>query len=1440
MSLLDKFGNENRRMLMQPIFGRARWCANYRRGIRRERHSTPPLRDGYAVRLGDAMNRIQSVCQLGLVSFVLAAISFAQTSSTSLQGTVTDPSGSAIVGATVVVSNEAKLERTTVTDAQGGYRLLALPPGTYTLVVNGKGFARYQATGLQLLVNTPATENVQLKVGAASEVVNVGSEAPALNMVDASLGNSFQETQVKEIPLEGRNVPDLLSLQAGVAYTGNRADIADHGTVENQDTRNGAVNGARSDQSNITLDGIDVNDQSSGYAFDSVLPITQDSVQEFRVTTSNYNADQGGGSGAQVALITKSGTNAFHGALYESHRNKFTSASDYLLQQPLPLLRNIFGVAAGGPVKKDRLFFFANYEGTRKREAGGSVRTIPSLAMRDGVIMYQCIAGANCPAGSVQGLSGKSYQFPSGVFGLSPYNAQGPNNLQELDPLNLGPSPTMLAYFNQTYGNLVPNDPAAGDGLNYVGYAFPGLIKDDNNAFIARLDYHLTADGKHNLTWRGNLQNRVNPQAPFLPGTAAEETLVDHSRGFSVAYTAVLSSNKVNTLRWGFTRQSTGILGNTNQPWNIFYGLDQGIFYSHSAQTPVHSLIDDFSWTKGTHNFQFGANAGFARNPRTSNERSFSLGKGATNWMSPTGFANTGFYLDPGQAPFSFPEPASSPQYDLPVLSMLGMVSDVVANYNYDKSDNLLAPGTPIKRKYGLNWYEFYGQDSWRVKPNLTITYGLRWSLFPPPWEVNGFQASPTCIANANPVTGCPAWASTLGDEFNQIEKMQQQGLGYTNVPLVSFMLGGKANNASSFYNFEKTDFAPRVSFAYTPRPGSGWLKKFLGDNDKSVLRGGFSWVYDRAGLQLASTFDQNAPGGLAATVQNLCCLIGFDDAANVPRVNSNLDPNSSINNVPACGPVNSYSGSIASGTITCNGGNQQFFQNSPQSGAFPQTPNPFAQAITWGVDQSLKTPHAYAIDFSISRELPDKFSLQLAYVGRIGRNLLTQRDLRQPIDLFDPKSKIDYFSAATALAKIARANPPSNFSSPSQYYAFVNGIGTTTPVGPTAQFWQDMLPPLQNGAASYANLAVPGFTPPSGAAGLLPTVYDLYYDPALSYVGNEVVGLAYVDLYSAILFGLGDSNGQGYAFCPGPCGNNYVGYGATGVGGVLGGSAINNQAASMFGWSSIGNSNYNALQATLSKKVSHNLQFDFNYTYSKSIDITSAATRLGFSSSVNVGAPGSRLVNGFDPNGRRAVSDFDTTHQFNANWVLDLPFGKGQAFAGNAGSALDAVVGGWELSGLARWTSGFPFTVDNGNNWATDWDEQGIAQMVTRPRTGRFRHADGSVGIFPDPNAAWGDFQTPFPGANGSRNVLRGDGYAALDMALSKRWKLPWESKSVQFRWEVFNVPNLHRFNVASGLQTQAGCACIASMQQPQTFGDYTGLLTNARVMQFDLRLEF
>ena len=739
---------------------------------------------------------------------------------TSLRGTITDPSGSTVSGAKVVLANsESKTERTATTAEQGGYQFQFVPPGTYSLTVTAAGFRPYRLDAVQLLVNTPATINAQLKVGAAGEVVEVTSEAPALNLVDASLGNSFNETQVQDIPLEGRNVPDLLSLQAGVAYTGNHNDID-----KNQDTRNGSVNGARSDQSNVTLDNIDVNDQSNGYAFTSVLPVTQDSVQEFRVTTTNYGADQGQGSGAQVALVTKSGTNSFHGSLYEDMRNTITSANDYLVKQseqniglpnkPLQLNRNIFGAAVGGPIQKDRLFFFANYEGSRQREEQRAERVIPTPQLCQGIFRYADVNG-----------------------GITTFN---PTDLLNLDPNHIGIDPAMLdptnhtGYLDRTFctGQTPTNDLSAGDGLNYAGYVFRAPTKLDNDVFIARVDYHLTADGKHSLFWRGNLADLRNPGAPFLPGkfqilpgelnpSAPTQTTVDHSKGFALGYTAVLNPTMVNSFHWGYTRQSFGVVGNTNQQWNQFLGLDQGITFSHNFQLPLHNFVDDFTWTKGTHSFQFGTSIKIARNPRTSFLHSNNLALGTTNWTSPIGFAGTTSTLDPTN--IGAPEPVTATQYDRPLLSLYGMISDVVANYNLDHSGNVVPGvscpggtcGAPVNRRYGLNSYEFYGQDTWRIKPNLTLTYGLRWSFFPPPWETNGLQTSPTF---------------GLGTQFAKNVKNMNQGIGYrTGMPSIAFSPSGPANNGPGFYPLEKTDWSPRISIAYSPRFDSGPSGRSLG-----------------------------------------------------------------------------------------------------------------------------------------------------------------------------------------------------------------------------------------------------------------------------------------------------------------------------------------------------------------------------------------------------------------------------------------------------------------------------------------------------------------------------------------------------------------------------------------------------------------------------------
>jgi hypothetical protein len=208
-------------------------------------------------------------------------------------------------------------------------------------------------------------------------------------------------------------------------------------------------------------------------------------------------------------------------------------------------------------------------------------------------------------------------------------------------------------------------------------------------------------------------------------------------------------------------------------------------------------------------------------------------------------------------------------------------------------------------------------------------------------------------------------------------------------------------------------------------------------------------------------------------------------------------------------------------------------------------------------------------------------------------------------------------------------------------------------------------------------------------------------------------------------------------------------------------------------------------------------------------------------------------VINSWDYKSLRAVSDFDTRHQINANWVVELPFGRNKRWGNSVNAAADAIIGGWQISGIYRWTTGFPFSVFNGATWSTNWQLGGDAIPTgALPATGVYKNGDGSVNVFANPSTAIGGFRYTYPGESGVRNNLRGDGVFGWDMGLGKRWKMPWaEGHSLQFRWEVFNVPNAVRFDVQS-VQPELDIAT--------SFGKYTRLLSNPRIMQFALRYEF
>ena len=1269
---------------------------------------------------------------LGLLLVLGAQPAWGQ-ATTSLRGVVTDPSGAAVPNAQVTLTNTAtNTVRTAVTGSDGAYAFTEVQPGTYTLTVEAQGFRKYERRNLVLQVSLPATVNVRLEIGAVSQVVSVTAEAPLLNRTDASLGQTMGSLEIQELPLEARNVPQLLSLQPGVVYTSDRADID-----VNNDTRSGAVNGERSDQSNITLDGVSVNDEFNRYAFTSVLPITVDSVQEFRVTTSNYDASQGRSAGGQIALVTKGGTNQFHGSLYEVNRNTATVANDFFIKtaealsgqpnKPPKLIRNTFGGSIGGPFVKDRFFFFFNYEGRRDAQEESVVRSIPSQTLRDGIIEYPCADPAQCPGGTVTGVSGHTYAVPAGVFAI------GPAQLKNMDPLHIGPSPVALAYFN-TYP--LPNDTTVGDGLNWTGFRFPGPVHRSFNWYIGRLDYKLTRSGSQSIFWRGSGRDDRVSDVPFLPGHPPTQTTTDLSKGFVVGYTGSYGPHWVNNFRYGLTRQSLGIAGNSNQPWIFMRNLSQGIFRSHSFTLPVHNIVDDVSWIKGGHTFQFGVSTVYISRASLSQENSFSDAVTNASWLDTAGIANTGNPLDPAVNGFPQVDPGFNNSYDFPLIAMMGIATEVDATYNFHLNPNgtgtPLPQGAPVPRHFKMYEYGLYWQDTWQARPNLTINYGVRWELMSPIWESEGQEVTTSF---------------SLGRWFNDRSLRMRMGQPSSLDPLVQFIPGGNFYDKPNWYHYQKKNVAPRLSIAWSPRPHQGWLERLLG-NDRTVFRAGFGMYYDHFGPGLAVTFDRVGSFGLSTTLTNPA---GVQTVASAPRITS-------MNVIPT----------------TDNNGNPIFIPAPPAN--FPQTfPNTLATggfAITWGLDDTLKTPYSYAVDFSIERALPGQMTLDLAYVGHFAHRLLVQEDLAMPYNLVDPKSGVDYFSAVRRLAELYRQGIPT---------------GNITPqmVGPTAQYWADMMAP-QN---SYMLVCSGGNTPSP-----LQAAYDLFS----CFSQNETTALFVWDL-----FGLPANPTTGLN------------------------SFFNPQFSSLYAWRSVGFSNYNALQVSLQKRMSHGVLFGFNYTFSKSLDVGSDAERIGA-----WGGLGGQIINSWDPYQLYGPSDFDLRHQINANWVVDLPFGRGRLVGSHVSGWADAFIGGWQVSGLARWSSGFPVSVAHGFEWPTNWQLSGWAILTGKPiQTGRAVVA-GNWNLFPNPQAAIQGFAAPFPGQSGVRNAIRGDGYLGWDMSLGKQWQMPYrDTHHLRFRWSVFNVANIKRFDVQSA---------SLELDQASTFGRYTRLLTNPRVMQFELRYEF
>ena len=1267
------------------------------------------------------MNRHVIAVSAFVIFLAIGLSAAAQVATTSLRGLVKDPSGAVVPGAKITLTNGATGQIISATsNAAGEYTFPQIPPARYTIKATAQGFGD-QSKSAELLVNQPATVDFTMTVQSLSQVVNVSAEAETLNTTDASLGNSMGNTLIQALPSETRNVPDLLSLQPGVLYipAGSNGSGAASELNPMGDSRSGAVNGVRSDQGNVTVDGVDDNDQVYGYAFTGVLRETQDSVEEFRVATSNTNADEGRSAGAQVSLITKSGTNKFHGAAYEYNRPTMTVSNNYFNKQSElasgqanvapKLIRNIFGADVGGPIVKDKLFFFGNYEGTRQAEDAEVIRTVATSSYLAGNLTYLGDdASGNVVPVTLSPSQVTMLDAGCQVCGSAQYSP-GP-----------GPNPYALGYF--------ASEPAAngileGDGYNTGSFAFSSPNPLSQNTSIVRLDW--TPSNKHRIFIRGGLQKDTTDGIEQFPGQGPSYVFEDNTKGFVAGDTWSISPNLVNDLRYGYIRQGNSNRGVGTGDYVDFRFMDTATAETRTtlATVPVNNIVDNFNWNHGKHDFQFGGNWRLIDQNRTSDAVSYDNASSNPYWLGgnpPDPNAILG--LPPVDSGFGN-------SYVIAYANLVGTVPSVTDVYNYQltsaTSGNLLADGTPLVRHFRANEIEYYLQDAWKPLPTLTITFGIRHTLLQTPYETSGQEVTPTVDTDT--------W-------YKQRENEALQSQIYE--PLLTFAPAGKYYGKSGFFPMSNDNIAPRFAIAFAPTPNT-------------TIRAGAGIYYDHFGEALVNIFDQNGSFGLSGQVTNAAGNYGFEDS---PRFTSRRDL-----------PFNNGAGA------------------SPQT--YPYTP-PFDPvdgfAITWGLDSQMKTPYTESFNLSVQHQFPKGFTLETDYVGTLGRHLIQSLDLAEPVDYVDPAGGGDYYHAGSQLSKLVDQNG-------GNYGVNSSGNGSVVNV-PAIQYFEDVFPWMA------------GYDYPGESA--TQAIYNNEWAPYRSNLG-ATTALADLDFYGPA--------SSGYGFYPAPA--NWQPH------------FWQSQFSSLYALSTMGMSYYNALQVSVHHPTSHGLSLDLSYTYSRSIDEGSDAER---STENSTSTALSSIINTWKPQLNRAVSDFDTTHLLTVDGYYELPFGRGRQFGGGINRVADAFVGGWQLTGLSRTTSGLPFTLFE-PGWTTDWQQEGYGIVTGNLKTHKHFDTAGDPLYFDNPAAINSGVLTgspvrlPYPGETGERNFFRGDGYFDIDAGLNKTWKIR-EYGALKFDWETYNVTNTVRFDPIS----------IGSQLTSSNLGYASSLLTTPRRMQFAMRFDF
>lgn len=1244
------------------------------------------------------------ICFRILLACFLMQTGFAQSTRSSLSGLLADQAGAAVSGAKVtarhVTTNE---EFQNVSDAQGAFTFPSLPLGQFNVTVEAQGFKRIEAQNVMVEVGTPAKLNLTLEIGAVTEAVVVTGEAQeVINTSNPTLTNVINTRQVRDLPLPTRNPLDLARLQMGIAVTGD-------------DTRNASVGGLRGSGTNVTQDGINAMDNFvKTSSFFAISAPSLNSTSEFSVTVGTVGSDAGRGV-AQVRMVTKSGTNDFHGSLFWQHRNDALNANTFfnnLAGTPRTILReNFFGGTFGGPLLlprfgqggpaidsgRDRRFFFFSYEGFRSPFSVTRNRTVLTADARKGIFRY---TGANGQVQSVNLLQIGSVATLNPVTGAQ---------------LNAMP---------------LPNNTLVGDSFNTAGYRYNVNGSSPNDKFVGRYDMQLVENssiGSHKLEFVANHATfLLKPdtfnglEAPFPGGVDAFQS---SSRSlYTAAIHSTFGSRVTNEVRAGHQRAPVGFIRDSN-PASYLINLGsvddyERNFLSQGRNTMVYQYIDNLSWLKGSHTFRMGTDVQSITAYTFNDAGIAQVINIGTNAANPDGILNTEFpNLPAGANGTGIANRARAVYRDL-----VGLLGSSSRTFNITSPTSGFVPNATRERIFKQRMVSLYFQDQWRMRRNFTFNYGVRWEYQGVPFEAKGIAIQPV---------GGNASLFGISGANNLFAPGSLKGQATTSLDFVNGKTGKK------LYNNDWNNYAPFIGIAYSPNFDSGPMRWLFGPEGKSSIRAGYSISYLQDGFTVVS------------------------NALGVGTTNPGLIQ-TAANNVPT-GVLAQAGVSLTTPTFKIPITDAENFAINNGNGL-------------WGFDQNLRTPYVQQWSFGIEREIAPNTAFEIRYVANHAIKIFRAIDYNE-VNIFENGFLNEF--------KNAQKNLDINGGS-----SFASGAAGTVPLPIFATLFAGLT--TGNG---YGNATL------------------------INNLNNNNIGAMAFTLANSPLY---LNNRKNLTFNGRPAPNFFL-------------ANPNANFARLLTNASF--SNYHSLQAEIRRRLSAGLQFQANYTLSKSLTDSegSQSTLESYRTFRNIALD-------------RHLSDSNQTHRVVSNVIYELPFGAGRRWLSGV-PVLNKLLEGWQVGNISTWQTGPPLFVFSNRSTFNQFNAgNNPAQLlvsVDQFRQAAGIHKTGSGVYFFNPNMLNittntagrhtgstiknGLVDVPAPGTFGNFpiNSIEGPSFWQVDFSVSKRTKF-FERADMEFKATFFNAFNHANFAFGSAQFDSAN------------FGQITGQRGSPRIIHFILGINF